>query len=164
MKQHGRFVAGVFGASVLLALGTGAFLTANDVGAKEAKAAGEDLVFTLTYENFGILNPASSGTISVADESGTTNVDFQYKTETRKGYIFLKPNCWITNSTVPEGYYISKVSEHIPAAFLGLLPLGFLSGLNALLRAIPISMSNSRLSNPAALRGLTRIPSIAMPM
>ncbi len=41
MKKHGRFVAGVFGASVLLALGTGAFLTANDVGAKEAKAAGE---------------------------------------------------------------------------------------------------------------------------
>ena len=110
MKKHGRFVAGVFGASVLLALGTGAFLTANDVGAKEAKAAGEDLVFTLTYENFGILNSASSGTISVADESGTANVDFQYKTETREGYIFLKPNYWITNSTVPEGYYISKVS------------------------------------------------------
>lgn len=41
MKKHGRFVAGVFGASVLLALGTGAFLTANDAGAKEAKAAGE---------------------------------------------------------------------------------------------------------------------------
>lgn len=110
MKKHGRFVAGVFGASVLLALGTGAFLTANDVGAKEAKAAGEDLVFTLTYENFGILNSASSDTISVADESGTANVDFQYKTETREGYIFLKPNYWITNSTVPEGYYISKVS------------------------------------------------------
>ncbi|MBO8425695.1 MAG: hypothetical protein IAC61_00045 [Firmicutes bacterium] len=110
MKKHGRFVAGVFGASVLLALGTGAFLTANDAGVKEAKAAGEDLVFTLTDENFGILNPASSGTISVADESGTTNVKFQYKTETRSGYIFLKPNYWITNSTVPEGYYISKVS------------------------------------------------------
>lgn len=110
MKKHGRFVAGVFGASVLLALGTGAFLTANGTDVKEANAAGEDLVFTLTYENFGILNSASSGTISVTDESGTANVNFQYKTETREGYIFLKPNYWITNSTVPEGYYISKVS------------------------------------------------------
>lgn len=41
MKKHGRFVAGVFGASVLLALGTGAFLTANGADVKEANAAGE---------------------------------------------------------------------------------------------------------------------------
>ena len=70
MKKHGRFVAGVFGASVLLALGTGAFLTANDVGAKEAKAAGEtnQAEFSVTardaVEMSGVYPVDSSATFS----------------------------------------------------------------------------------------------------
>lgn len=75
MKKHGRFVAGVFGASVLLALGIGAFLTANDSGVKEANAAGN---YSWNF-SAGDQNKFKPGSLDLNGMSWTWAGDNQYR-------------------------------------------------------------------------------------
>ena len=116
MKKHGRFVAGVFGASVLLALGTGAFLTANDVGAKEAKAAGEDLVVSITDDDFPLYGELTSFNITKQGVNFAGKVKTASKpTATQKyGYMmFDKSGGNIYNTSAPEGYYLSSIETSL---------------------------------------------------
>ena len=116
MKKHGRFVAGVFGASVLLALGTGAFLTANDVGAKEAKAAGEDLVVSITDDDFPLYGALTSFNITKQGVNFAGKVKTASKpTATQKyGYMmFDKSGGNIYNTSAPEGYYLSSIETSL---------------------------------------------------
>ena len=116
MKKHGRFVAGVFGASVLLALGTGAFLTANDSGVKEANAAGEDLVVSITDDDFPLYGELTSFNIT------KQGVNFAGKVKTasnptatqKYGYMmFDKSGGNIYNTSAPEGYYLSSIETSL---------------------------------------------------
>ena len=84
MKKHGRFVAGVFGASVLLALGTGAFLTANGTDVKEANAAGE---FTYSWN-------ASNANANDFQSPGTITLDGKvWNWDATVGYTGKSSNC-----------------------------------------------------------------------
>lgn len=116
MKKHGRFVAGVFGASVLLALGTGAFLTANDVGTKEAKAAGEDLVVSITDDDFPLYGELTSFNITKQGVNFAGKVKTASSpTATKKyGYMmFDKSGGNIYNTSAPEGYYLSSIETSL---------------------------------------------------
>lgn len=116
MKKHGRFVAGVFGASVLLALGTGAFLTANDAGAKEAKAAGEDLVVSITDDDFPLYGALTSFNITKQGVNFAGKVKTaSNSTATQKyGYMmFDKSGGNIYNTSAPEGYYLSSIETSL---------------------------------------------------
>ena len=108
MKKCGRFVAGIFGTSLSLAMLSGAFLMASK-GAVEAEAAGDDIVISLSDDNFDLVG---SPTVLKATVSG---VDFEGKFKTassdtsanKYGFLMIN-NGYLANVTAPEGYFISK--------------------------------------------------------
>lgn len=110
MKKCGRFVAGMFGTSLSLAMLSGAFLMA-DKGAVEAEAADGDVVITLDNEDFG---RAGTNTVLTAEKGG---VSFEGKLRTTSSngspYNFLmfdENGSYLTNTSTLEGYYVSGIS------------------------------------------------------
>lgn len=121
MKKCGRFVAGMFGTSLSLAMLSGAFLMANK-GAVEAEAATEDgsISFSLTYSSLGEKgNDSGEAVKTIKDETGVYSTDFKYTVETRasfsssESYVFVKSGQYLTNISAPNGYYLSNVSGRI---------------------------------------------------
>lgn len=121
MKKCGRFVAGMFGTSLSLAMLSGAFLM-TDKGAVEAEAATEDgsISFSLTYSSLGEKGSDSGEAVkTIKDETGVYSTDFKYTVETRasfsssESYVFVKSGQYLTNISAPNGYYLSNVSGRI---------------------------------------------------
>lgn len=108
MKKCGRFVAGMFGTSLSLAMLSGAFLMANK-GAVEAEAAGDDIVISLSDDNFDLVG---SPTVLTTTVSGV-NFEGKFKTASsasstnKYGYLMIN-NGYLANVSAPEGYFISK--------------------------------------------------------
>ena len=110
MKKCGRFVAGMFGTSLSLAMLSGAFLMANK-GAVEAEAADGDVVISLTNGDFG-----RSGTNAVLTaEKGGVSFEGKFRTTSDKGndydyLMFDKSGSYLTNTSTLAGYYVSNIS------------------------------------------------------
>lgn len=111
MKKCGRFVAGMFGTSLSLAMLSGAFLMANK-GAVEAKAADGDVVITLDNEDFG---RAGTNTVLTAEKGGVS-FEGKFRTTNDTGttdydyLMFDKGGSYLTNTTSLAGYYVSGIS------------------------------------------------------
>lgn len=120
MKKCGRFVAGMFGTSLSLAMLSGAFLMANK-GAVEAEAADGDISFVLDQADYQNEDGVAK-TFTLA--SNGISVSFQSTAGNRSGYIFLKDGQYYTNTSLPEGYYLSSVSGKYSGGISGSAKVG----------------------------------------
>ncbi len=110
MKKCGRFVAGMFGTSLSLAMLSGAFLMANK-GAVEAEAADGDVVITLDNEDFG---RAGTNTVLTAEKDGVSFEGKLRTTDSKGGdynyLMFDEKGSYLTNTSTLAGYYVSGIS------------------------------------------------------
>lgn len=120
MKKCGRFVAGMFGTSLSLAMLSGAFLMASK-GAVEAEAADGDISFVLDQADYQNEDGVAK-TFTLA--SNGISVSFQSTAGNRTGYIFLKDGQYYTNTSLPEGYYLSSVSGKYSGGISGSAKVG----------------------------------------
>ncbi len=116
MKKCGRFVAGMFGTSLSLAMLSGAFLMANK-GAVETNAAGLNYSWTATSSDITKFKDASNGkTIQLGDLSWTYTSDANYVgTYLNNGAIQLGKNGdaypgGTLKTSLPDNYAISSIS------------------------------------------------------
>lgn len=90
-------------------------------GAVEAKAADGDISFVLDQADYQNEDGVAK-TFTLA--SNGISVSFQSTAGNRAGYIFLKDGQYYTNTSLPEGYYLSSVSGKYSSGISGSAKVG----------------------------------------